>query len=174
MSVYVRVYKGVSIVLLLVSLTGCDLFQIPVPPPPPEVPAPPPEEPPAPRSRMVGQQVIVSGTKVNSGDHLADIEVWMDTGPTHPRIVLRAAVDLEFFEVNLALPACYVFPRPNGEIPSWRSGRLLAGEVVEIPSHWEKIGEACEDDFATVLWNLASRHQGSKSKMSILWQWPEM
>jgi hypothetical protein len=96
----------------------------------------------------------------------------MDGGPTRPRIVLVAVRELVYFDINLALPVCFVFPRPNQEMPAWRGGPLPAGARVEIPSAWERVSDGCAGEFATVLWNLAAAHEGSKSKLSVAWDWP--
>jgi len=85
--------------------------------------------------------------------------------------VLEAAAALEFYELHLALPPCYVFPRPNGEMPAWRGTRLAAGQRVEIGSTWEKVNASCGSNDATVRWELASSAFGSRDKLSVLWEW---
>ena len=159
-----------SVVLLSLSvllLGGCEALKKPDP----VAPAPPPQ-PVRPQSALIAEQAIFSGSSVNN-THLANLEVWMDGSPRHPRIVLSAVTDLEFFDLSLALPSCYTFFRPNGEIPSWRGTQLAAGERVEIASRWEQISDRCGSDYATVLWNMASQYQGSKSKLSVVWAWPD-
>jgi hypothetical protein len=81
--------------------------------------------------------------------------------------------DIEYFLISLALPTCYIFPRPQGQIPSWTGSHLAAGESVEIISRWEEVSTGCDDDYATLLWNLSSQYEGSKSSISVLWKWPE-
>lgn len=147
-------------------LGGCGLLA----PSPVEPMAPPPA--PQPSHRLVVKHAIHSSAS-NHNDHLADLEVWMDRDPSHPRLVLKAQQDLVYFDLNLALPVCYVFFRPNQEMPGWRGGPLSAGQRVEFASRWEKISDACRGDYATVLWNMASQYQGSKSKLSVQWDWPK-
>lgn len=160
----IKSFSSALVLGLLLLTASCDWLVSS----PPEPPAP---EPSPPRSVLIGQRAILAdGADLSA--HLADLEVWMDEAPRHPRIVLKAVQDLVYFDLNLVLPVCYVFPRPNQEMPGWRGGPLPAGQQVEIPSTWEKTDNACESPYATVLWNLASYHQGARSKMSMLWEWP--
>gem|GEM_PF-5368350 len=146
-------------------LGGCEMLAPQV-----EPVTPPPLD--AVRSKLVAKHAIHSSAS-NNNDHLADLEVWMDHGPTRPRLLLTARQDLVYFDINLALPVCYVFIRPNQEMPGWRGGPLRAGQHVELSSNWEQISDTCQGDYATVLWNMASQYQGSKSKLSVQWDWPE-
>ncbi|HEY5596824.1 MAG TPA: hypothetical protein VIL47_06130 [Candidatus Bipolaricaulota bacterium] len=161
----IRLKLALALGLLSLMTSGCDWW---LPPEAQEPPVPEPQK----HQALIGQRAILADSADPSA-HLADIEVWMDESPRRPRIVLRAVQDLVYFDLNLSLPVCYVFPRPNQEMPGWRGGPLPAGEQVEIPSSWEKISDTCDSPYATVLWNLASYHQGARSKMSMLWEWPD-
>lgn len=152
---------------LLWVLSGCEALV-----PPGAVEPPAPSEPPAPDlSQRVAAREILGGTA--NRQRLATLELWMDGDVLHPRLVLQARVDLDFYELHLALPTCYAFPRPRGEMPGWRGLGLRAGQRVEIASEWIRFGQQCPSAYATVLWQIASRAYGSKGHYSVLWQPPQ-
>lgn len=150
---------------VLVLLSGCEAL---VPSPP--VPATPNPDPSPSREVLVARYDIFSS---GGSELLAQLEVWMDGSPEHPRIVLQAVQSLVYFDLNLALPDCFVFYRPQQEMPGWRGGPLAAGASVSFASRWDQISDSCLGQPATVLWNLASQHLGSRSKVSIPWDLPQ-
>jgi len=155
--------KSAILLLGVLLLAGCDLLREP---PVDDGTEPPP---PAVTSRRVAEHAIRAHP---SGRHVATIRIWMDEGPAHPRLVLEAVEALEYYELHLALPSCYVFPRPHGEMPAWRGNRLSAGQRVEIGSTWERVSQNCGSNHATVRWDLASSSFGSRDQLSVLWEWP--
>lgn len=160
--------KTIGLLMLTLILGGCDLFNPPV-----DTTIPPDDDTSVVSSnKLIAEKAIYSDAS-NSSEHLANIELWMDGSPRQPRIVLTAVVDLTFFDINMTLPVCYVFPRPHGEMSGWRGGPLEAGKTVEIESRWDQISDSCEGDFATVLWNISTQFQGSKDNLTVPWDWPE-
>lgn len=147
------------LVALGVLLGGCvRLF----PPAPVEEPPSPPPTPPA---WLIAEETIRAEPSERAIAHVA---LWMDGDPTRPRIVLQALEKLEFFELHLALPTCYAFPRPEQEMPAWRGLGLEAGARIEIPSVWEVVSQRCTP-YATLRWDLASLTAGARGRLEALW-----
>jgi len=161
-------HSKIVLLLLVFVLSGCDLFK----PPTNDMDEVPDETPVSSNQKLIAEKAIYSDGS-GSNIHLANIELWMDGSPRRPLIVFEAVTNLAFFNINMTLPVCYVFPRPNGEISSWHSGPLEPGQIVRIESFWEQITNSCQGDYATVLWDVSTQREGSKDNITVIWDWPE-
>lgn len=153
--------------IALLILTGCGLYLDP----PLEQGGDREDPPPETQEWLMGRQTIHAGGSSNRA--IAEVELWMDGDPLHPRIVLAARETLALYELHLTLPDCYDFPRPDGGMPGWQGTQLAAGERVQIRSEWLRIRETCDSPFATLLWQIAASAGGSRDRMSVRWEPPQ-